>query len=156
MSEIIAYGWRRNPAELEALGARKVYVDSNGLREDRGCMLRDIRQGDVVRVLYMSDLGGAQWRYWLAKIEALGATVEACAPKGKPLPPGRPVKHIVTTAQWPEASAAWCNDTDGLDARLAAVSIALGRKLGRGDRHWLYQKFGKPGAPKPRPDKEQN
>lgn len=154
MSEILAYGWKRNPRQLEALGASRVYVDGDGLRGNRGDMIRDLRPGDVVRVLYMSDLGGAQWRYWLAKIEAKGALVEAHEPEGKPLPPGRPIKHYITAAVLPQARAAWCHETDSLDMRLAKVSAIIGRELTRADRHWLYQRFGKPGAPKHTPDEE--
>lgn len=48
----------------------------------------------------------------------------------------------------PELREAWLEVGPGLDARLAACGKAIGQTLTRADRHWLYARYGKPGAPK--------
>lgn len=154
MSEIIAYGFRRNAKELEELGASVVYLDHDGKRRDRSLMIEDLRVGDVVRVFYLSDLGGPQWPKWKREIENKGATLEEHRPETPPKPPGRPNKYPMTDRQLADAREAWLHPTNSLDERLADVGIAIGRKLSRADRHWLYGRFGKPDAPKEPPAKE--
>jgi hypothetical protein len=148
MAEILAYGFRRRPADLAALGARRVYVDHDGRREDRAQLIADVRRGDVVRVLYSSDLGGAQWKRWAAAIEAKGGAVEEMRPAAPPKPGGRPRKLATTPDQDRLMQAAWCDGTASLDVRLDRCAAICGRQLGREHRHILYGRYGRPGAPK--------
>ena len=149
MSEILAYGYSRSSDVLRTLDADRIYIDYPAdRRANRDEMLRDLRRGDIVRVIYFSDLGGPQWEYWRNRIEAKNATVEEHRPTARPL--GRPRRHPDS----PALRAAWLAD-GGLDGRIAACSAVLRAETGepitltRKDRHWLYGRYGSPGRPKP-------
>ena len=151
MSEIIAYGYKRSRDDLRPLGADKVYIDRpRDRRANRDEMLRDVRPGDVVRVLYFSDLGGAVWKHWRGWIEGKGAKVEEHRPQRPRKRPGRPSRYPDPTA----LRAAWLRP-GGLDARLAACAAVLEAETGkpvtltRPDRGWLSSRYGTPGNPKP-------
>ena len=148
MSEILAYCYNCKRDDLRPLGARKLYLDDLSTRRaHRADLMNDIRRGDVVRVLRLTDLGGPQWKAWAAKIEAKGGTVEEHRPAKRER--GRPQKMPLTPEQDAAAGRAWTDDSGaGLDARLAAVSAIVGKTLTRADRFRLYQRYGKPGAPR--------
>lgn len=149
MSEILAYGFKRRPADLAGLCASRLYIDADGIRADRESLLRDLRPGDVVRVLHNSDLGGPQWKRWRAEIEALGATVEEHKPANKPARrPGRPQKVDASIGDLIRARDAWCAEGASLQARLIAVGAILGQEQTLKDRHRFYARFGSPGSPK--------
>lgn len=147
--EVLAYGYERSRDDLRPLGAspRKVYIDTPAdRRAHRAELLRDVRPGDVVRVLYRTDLGGPRWQQWRDKIEAKGATVEEHRPVKIARRGGRPKRHPDSEA----LRTAWLDDAASLDARIAACGAVLGVTLGRADRHWLYGRYGSPDNPKPR------
>lgn len=148
MSEALAYAYDRTRDSLRHLGANRVYIDRPAdRRSHRADLLRDVRPGDVVRVLFFSDLGGAQWRLWRDRLEAAGATVEEHRPT--PGKPGRPRKWATTPDQDAQLRAAWLAVGPSLDARLAMCGAVLGVTLTRVDRHRLYARYGSPDNPKP-------
>ena len=146
MSEILAYCYECKRDDLRVLGARKLYIDTARTRRaEREQLISDVRRGDVVRVLRFVDLGGPQWKRWRNAIEAKGGTVEECRPTPKPR--GRPRHWALTDEQDAAVRRAWLGD-GGIDARLATVAAIIGQTVTRADRFRLYQRYGKPGAPK--------
>lgn len=148
MSEILAYCYGCKRDDLRPLGARKLYLDDASTRRvHRADLINDIRPGDVVRVLRFTDLGGPQWKRWRDAIEAKGGTVEEHPPAKRAR--GRPRHWTLTDDQDAAVRRAWTDPgAAGLDARLAAVSAIVGQTLTRADRFRLYQRYGKPGAPR--------
>lgn len=148
-SHIFAYGYRRTSAQMEPLGAgKRVYVDHDRKRRDRALMLSDLRRGDVVRVLYLRDLGGSPVadRIWRERIEAKGATVEIHRPEKPSRPAHRPRSVFDPTPEQAEKiRAVWLDETRSLADRCQAVADVYGRKV---SRQVLYHHFGKPGTPK--------
>lgn len=145
---ILAYGYRRSTADLEPLGAsRRVYIDHDSKRLDRAELLRSVRPGDIVRVLYLRDLGGSPVadRKFKAMIEARGATVEECRPVKRPAVMGRPAKFKPTPEQDKTIRAAWLDETRSLADRCQAVADIYGAKVARFS---LYRRYGAPGNPK--------
>ena len=147
---IIAYGYRRSTSDLAPLGFSpgKVYIDHDHRRRDRAAMIKDLRPGDLVRVLYLRDLGGSPVadRKFLALVEARGAKVEECRPERAPKPMGRPAKFTPTPDQDARIRAAWLDETHCLADRCQAVADIYGARVARFS---LYRRYGKPGAPKP-------
>lgn len=145
MSRILGYGRNRSAADLEQLGADVVFSDhhNDAARNDLMC---EIRPGDVVRVLYLTDLSGcgvhnARWR---DGIEAMGATVEELRPVGMPAMMGRPSKLTTDAATESKLRAIWLDPARSLADRLDAAEAILGDRV---SRQALYRRFGKPGAP---------
>lgn len=148
MCAVIAYGYRRSTADLAPLGASAVYIDHDRKRRDRADMLRNgVRRGDVVRVLYLRDLGGSPVadRVWRERIEALGATVEEHRPTAPPKPMGRPAKFNPTPEQDAACRAVWLDETRSLAERCQGVADIMGARVARFS---LYRRYGKPGAPR--------
>jgi len=145
---ILAYGYRRTTADLEPLGAAgRVYIDHDHKRRDRAAMLRDLRPGDVVRVLYLRDLGGSPVadRVWRERVESAGATVEECRPVKPARPVGRPATFDPTPDQDQLIRAVWLDETRSLADRCQGVVDIYGAKV---PRFSLYRRYGKPGAPR--------
>ena len=150
---ILAYGFKRTSQELAGLGAQdKVYIDHDRKRRDRAKLIEDLRGGEIVRVLYLRDLGGSPVadRIWRQRIEAKGATVEEVRPERRQQRRGAPsTKFAPTPEQRRAIRAAWLDESRSLADRCQAVVDIYGRKV---SRHLLYYHFGKPGSPKPDTD----
>jgi hypothetical protein len=145
---IIAYGYRRATDHLEHLGAGKhVYIDHDALRRLRSDMIKDLRPGDVVRVLYLRDLGGSPVadRKYIALIESKGATVEECRPVKAPKPMGRPASFTPTPEQDTAIKAVWLDPARSLADRCQAVTDIYGARVAR---FTLYRRYGSPEKPK--------
>ncbi len=146
----IGYGYRRNAADLTALGAEKVFIDVDRRRSQRDLMLSEgrCREDDEILVLYLRDLGGSPKAdiVWREKVEALGATVTERRPVKKPGPgrTGRPKKVNWTEEQTLGAKSRWLGP--GTEAvRLERVEDFIGYKVGKG---LLSGRFGVPSNPK--------
>lgn len=145
---ILAYGYRRRSSDLESLGAgKRVYIDHDRKRPERAQLLRDLRGGEVVRVLYLRDLGGAPKadEVWRQRIEARGATVEEMRPAKPVAVMGRPRKFDPTPEQEAAIRAVWLDEARSLADRCQGVIDIYGAKV---PRAILYIRYGKPGAPK--------
>lgn len=145
---ILAYGYRRSTADLDPLGAgKRVYIDHDHKRRDRAAMIAALRPGDVVRVLYLRDLGGSPVadRKYRALIEARGAAVEECRPSRPPAVMGRPKKFNPTPEQDAAIRAVWLDEARSLADRCQGVTDILGARVARFS---LYRRYGKPGAPR--------
>lgn len=143
---IVAYGFRRTSDDLGSLGASKLYVDWDRKRRDRADLLRDVREGDVVRVLYLRDLGGAPAAdiVWRQRIEAKGATVEEIRPDKRPARMGRPSKLDPDPETEARLREVWLDPTRSLADRCQAVRDILGHDI---TRQALYRRFGTPERP---------
>ncbi|MEL7299394.1 MAG: hypothetical protein AAFM92_03330 [Pseudomonadota bacterium] len=90
----IAYGFNRPEKALRRLNADRFYLDGPGTdRIERRYLLRDLRAGDTLVVLAISDLGaGKGLRNMRAELDARDIAVEVVEPeKEQPKrPPGRP------------------------------------------------------------------
>jgi hypothetical protein len=147
-SSILAYGYRRATADLAPLGAgKRVYIDHDHRRRDRAQMLDDLRDGDVVRVLYLRDLGGSPVadRVWLERVEASGATVEEVRPPKPVKRMGRPSTLDPDAETAERLRVAWLDPARSLADRMQAVRDILGRDV---TRQALYRRFGAPDKPK--------
>jgi hypothetical protein len=145
---ILAYGYRRRTADLADLGAgHRVYIDHDAKRRERAEMLAQLRRGDVVRVLYLRDLGGSPVadRKYKALIEARGATLEEARPAKSPGAVGRPATFTPSPEQDAAIRAVWLDETRSLADRCQGVIDIYGRKVARFS---LYRRYGKPGAPR--------
>lgn len=145
---ILAYGYRRTSADLAPLGAgKRVYIDHDRKRRERAQMLADLRGGEVVRVLYLRDLGGSPVadRKFKALVEARGATVEEARPVKAPAVVGRPAKFLPTPDQDAAIRAVWLDEARSLADRCQGVIDIYGAKVARFS---LYRRYGKPGAPR--------
>lgn len=148
MCKVIAYGYKRSAADLAPLGASATYIDHDKRRRERADMIANgIRRGDVVRVLYLRDLGGSPVAdvAWRERIEALGATVEEHRPEKPPGVMGRPREFDPPPDQDEAACAVWLDETRSLADRERAVRDITGL---RPTRFTLYRRYGKPGAPR--------
>lgn len=145
---ILAYGYKRKTVDLADLGAgRRVYIDHDHRRRDRAALIDDIRPGDVVRVLYLRDLGGSPVadKKYKALIEARGGTVEEMRPVAAPKPLGRPAKFLPTPEQDAAIRDVWLDEARSLADRCQGVIDIYGARVARFS---LYRRYGKPGAPK--------
>lgn len=145
---IYAYGFKRRSADLEHLGAgKRVFIDHDGKRRERADMIATLRGDEIVRVLYLRDLGGSPVadKLWRERIESTGAIVEECRPEKSPGVMGRPKKFDPTPEQAEQIKAIWLDENRSLADRCQGVIDVWGRKV---PRQILYQRFGKPGAPK--------
>lgn len=112
----IGYGYKRRKADLEAAGAEKFYLDGDQTRrEERVDLFRDLRSGDTLVLIAMSDLGaGKGLRNMRAEIERRGVAVEVVEPAKaeEPKPMGRPRAGGLSQEDW-----------DGLEVRWRDVSV---------------------------------
>ena len=110
-------------------------------------MIRDLHPGDVVRVLYVRDLGGSPVadRVWRERIKAKGATVEEVRPEKPVAVMGRPRKFDPSPEQEARVREAWLDEARSLADREQAVADIMGERV---TRFALYKRIGKPGAPK--------
>lgn len=148
LKTVLAYGYRRSTADLEPLGAgKRVYIDHDAKRRDRTDMIRSIRPGDVVRVLYLRDLGGSPVadRKYKTMIEDRGGVVEECRPVKAPAVMGRPAKFKPTAEQDALIRAVWLDEARSLADRCQAVTDIYKAKVARFS---LYRRYGKPGNPR--------
>lgn len=148
MTAILAYGYKRSSDNLSPLGAGpRVYVDHDSKRRERGRLLGDLRPGDVVRVLYIRDLGGAPVpdRQWIERIEAAGGTVEEHRPVRAPRRMGRPLRIPDDPETLDRLRVVWLDPTRSLADRLQAVADILGYTV---TRQALYHRLGSPDKPK--------
>lgn len=145
---ILAYGYCRTSSDLAQLGASRVYIDWDRKRRDRADLLNDLRPGDVVRVLFIRDLGGAPIPdlQWIARIEAKGARVEECRPEKRPARMGRPPKLSLDAEADARLRAVWLDPGRSLADRMQAARDILGHDI---TRQALYRRFGTPDNPKP-------
>jgi hypothetical protein len=74
----IGYGYRRDCQPLRDAGADRCYIDGkNTERMERMDCIRDLREGDVLILLTLADLGAPKERQNLqAEIERRGASIE--------------------------------------------------------------------------------
>lgn len=90
---IVAYLFNRPVSEGSAMGAEKTFADYKGTdRAERQDMIvrRGIRQGDILRVRALSDLGqGAESARIQKMIEGLGVTIEVVPGTSAPKVKGR-------------------------------------------------------------------
>ena len=145
---ILAYGYKRRESDLAHLGAgQRVYIDHDRKRRDRADMMASLRGDEIVRVLYLRDLGGSPVadRKYKALIEAKGATVEECRPAEPPKVMGRPAKFTPTPEQDVAIRAVWLDEARSLADRCQAVADIYGARIARFS---LYRRYGKPGAPR--------
>lgn len=145
---ILAYGYKRQSQDMADLGAgKRVYIDHAPTRKERAAMIGDLRPGDVVRVLYLRDLGGSPVadRKYKAIIEARGATVEEHRPVKPPAVMGRPRQFNPTPEQDEAIRAVWLDEARSLADRCQGVMDVYGSKVARFS---LYRRYGKPGTPR--------
>ncbi len=145
---IIAYGYRRATDHLDHLGAGKhVYIDHDALRRLRTDMIKDLRPGDIVRVLYLRDLGGSPVadRKYVGLIESKGATVEECRPEKPTKPMGRPRKFNPTPEQEDQIRAVWLDPARSLADKCQGVIDIYGSRV---PRFTLYRLYGSSEKPK--------
>ena len=146
---VLAYRYRRTTADLEPLGAGgRVYIDHDRKRADRRSMLAAIRGGEIVRVLYLRDLGGSPPadRKFAQRIADLGATLEVHRPETPTRPAHRPSTFRPKDAEQNQRMReAWLDPDDSQAGRLQRV-IDLYRKPVTPQQ--LYRRYGKPGEPK--------
>jgi hypothetical protein len=148
---ILAYGYCRKTADLAPLGAgKRVYIDHDRKRRERAQMVADLRGGEVVRVLYLRDLGGSPVadRIWRERVEAKGATVEEVRPVKPAAVIGRPRKFDPTPEQDAALRAVWLDEGRSLADRCQGVIDIYGARVARFS---LYRRYGKPGAPREEP-----
>ena len=89
---ICGYGYKRTEADLEAIGAETVWIDTNRERTERAAMMQPgaLRKGYTLRLLGINDLAGNPRanEKWLAMLKERGVTVEVIEPP-KPAPKKR-------------------------------------------------------------------
>lgn len=126
---------------------KRVYIDHDPRRRERRAMIEDLRGDEIVRVLYIRDLGGSPVadKLWIARIEKLGCEVQECRPEKPVRPAHRPREFDPTPEQDKRIRAVWLDENRSLQDRCQAVTDILG---GRVRRQRLYARYGKPGAPK--------
>lgn len=147
---IIGYGYRRTEAELRALGADRVYIDHDRTRSNRADMMRaGVHRGDIVRALYLRDLGGSPVadRVWLKKIKALGARFEEIRPSTPSRPVGKPAAFVpANEAKDAQMRDIWLDGNESEAARLIRLADTHGAVVKRNAAIWRY---GYPSNPKP-------
>jgi len=130
----LSYAYKRNPPE-----APKQYMDKNGERPDLGCLLGDLREGDVVLVHALSDLGrGRGLTAVRSKIEAAGATVRVLERDKRD--PGRPRTFAPNATQDAALRELWLSRPE-LQGRwlLKAAAEIMGHEV---PRHALHNRYG--------------
>jgi len=110
-------------------------------------MIADLRGGEVVRVIYLRDLGGSPVadRKFKGLIEARGATVEEVRPVKPPAVMGRPRSFDPTPEQDAAIREVWLDEARSLADRCQGVIDIYGAKVARFS---LYRRYGKPGEPR--------
>lgn len=147
------YGFRRNPEDLKAVGAKDVRIDTSKDRPMRSDLFKySLRKGDTVIVLAIRDLGGSPPadKRWLDQAKEMGVTVIEKRPEKKPARMGRPKKYEPTRMQFYQHRAVWLDPLGGpYEAKRKAISADYGREVTRG---MLNGRFGWIGNEKPIPD----
>ena len=144
---IRAYGYKRASSDMEALGAKhRIYIDYDSKRVERRHLIRDLREGDIVRVLYIRDLGGSPVadKKFARLIQEAGATLEEIRPEKRPGVMGRPVKIPKEGEARARARAAWLDPVETLEGRLQRCADILGGPI---SKQSLYRAFGTPEKP---------
>ena len=79
----IGYGYGRRRAALEACGVERFYMDTaQSGRSERAHLFRDLRSGDTLVLLKISDLGvGKGLRNMRAELADRGVEIEVAAPQ---------------------------------------------------------------------------
>ncbi len=141
----------RRKAELEAAGAEKFYMDGEkSQREDRVALFRDLRSGDTLVLVAISDLGaGKGLRNMRAELKQRGVAIEVAQPveikEAKPI--GRPRAGGLSDEQWDWLEARWHDvSVDGaylLDKACEMMGQDKGDRRARERvRQRLLRKFG--------------
>lgn len=150
----IGYGYKRREADLEAAGARKVYIDITPQRTERNDLLAyGLRAGDTLVLLSLRDLGGAPKADAAMKerIEALGVTIEVVPlPDGKePGKIGRPKKYDPSPEQDEQIRKLWLCWHYTEAYKLRRVAEMYGAPVTRGV---LFNRYGSMSKPKEQSD----
>jgi hypothetical protein len=133
----IGYGFRRSAADLKAVGAEKVWIDTSRDRPERSDMFKHggIREGDTLLLLSLRDLGGSPPadKRWKAQAEAMGVSLEVVT-LGKPSARiGAPRKYDPTPDQYLRHRAIWLDPLGGTyEAKRKQISADYGSELSRG------------------------
>jgi hypothetical protein len=156
----IGYGINRQvldfakaPLDLDGFGSARVWVDTDKtVRPEFSEMLMGLRNGDIVFVVAMSDLGSGGFGQGEAvrKIMAHGATVdlvEAAAPAPAPRKPGpKPMWPTIPEADVQAVAHKWHSP----DIYTWQAALAEAHKQGHSwvRRHHLNDNLGTRNAPK--------
>lgn len=150
---MFGYGYRRNPKDLEAVGATDVRIDTSRDRPMRSDLFKySLRKGDTLIVLTTRDLGGSPPadKRWLDQAKEMGVTVIERRPEKKPARIGRPKKYAPTRLQFHAHRAMWLDPLGPpYEAKRKAISADYGSEVTRGT---LNGQFGWIGNEKPIPD----
>lgn len=147
----IGYGYKRRKADLEAVGVEKFYLDGERTsREERVDLFRDLRTGDTLVLIAISDLGaGKGLRNMRAELEKRGVTVEVAGPvkDEEPKPIGRPRVGGLSQEDWDWLEMRW-HDVSVDGAHLLDKACEMmgetnpDRKARERVRQRLLRKFG--------------
>ena len=139
---IIGYGYKRRESDLVAMGADKVFIDTERARPERAEMMirKYVRQGDTVLVLHMLDLGGTTLasEQFADKIKAAGAAV-SLAPGQWDVRGGRPRKFDPQGDDDDYCRDIWLNEYYTVATKLEKISERLGYSVPRGGPDYRYK-----------------
>jgi hypothetical protein len=149
----LGYGYKRRIAELEAVGAERVYIDGdNTNRVERRYLFRDLRKGDTLVLIAMGDLGaGKGLRNMRAELEDRGVDIVVATPPEddqEPVQRGRPSAWLPTPEEDDRLRSLWTDvSVDGgyvIDLACAAMGQdKKDRKSRERVRHRLLRRYGK-------------
>ncbi len=138
---IIGYGYKRRESDLVAMGAGKVFIDTDRARPERAEMMlsTQVRYGDTVLVLHMLDLGGTSMAsdQFADKIKAIGADVKV-APGEWDVRGGRPRKFDPQGEDDIYCRDIWLNEWYSVATKLAKITKRLGYQVSRGGPDYRY------------------
>lgn len=109
----IGYGYNRTRAAVQSAGVDRLYLDTDQTRRaERGHMFRDLREGDTLVMLAISDLGaGKGLRNMRADLEGRGVAIEVAqaAEPEQQKPVGRPRAWVMSGEDEDRLRGLWEN-----------------------------------------------